>query len=474
MVVTKQPNHRPERPTIMDRNARSVQQQQQSKIKRRATACSKATQAVEYFNVLTSPEMLETTERLMPEHRERLYPPTVALSMFMRQALDADHSCQKAVNGWVAQRVADGLKPMSVRTGGYCKARQRLPLEMLSGLTHETGRQLHALADPNWRWRGRPVKLTDGTGISMPDTEENQERYPQPSTQAGGVGFPLARVVAVICLATGGVIDAAIGPHSGKGNSELGLLRKLEPAFKRGDVMLADALYCSYFLIAAMSTAGVDVLFEQSGARSTDFRRGQSLGRRDHLVHWRKPVRPDWMTPAQYAGFPDQLTVREVKTGHQVLVTTMLNPRAVSKDDLSDLYARRWNVELDLRNLKTTMGMEVLHCQTPQMNEKELWAYLLAYNVIRLLMAQAAYNAGVEPRSLSFKHTVQLWIAWNDRGLRAAADTGCLFTLIAQSRAGHRPGRIEPRMRKRRPKPYPWLKIPRADARLRIQLHGHQ
>ena len=474
MVVTKQPNHRPERPTIMDRNARSERQQQQSKIKRRATARATATQVVEYFNVLTSPEMLETTERLMPEHRERLYPPTVALSMFMRQVLDADHSCQKAVNGWAAQRVADGLKPMSVRTGGYCKARQRLPLEMLSGLARETGRQLNALADPRWRWRERPVKLVDGTGISMPDTEENQSRYPQPSTQAEGVGFPLARVVAVICLATGAVIDAAIGPHRGKGNSELGLLRRLDAAFNRSDVMLADALYCSYFLIAAMSAAGVDVLFEQNGARNTDFRRGRALGQRDHLVHWPKPARPDWMTPAQYAGFQDQLTVREVKVGHQVLVTTMLNPRAVSKDDLSELYARRWNVELDLRNLKTTMGMEVLHCQTPLMNEKELWAYLLAYNVIRLLMAQAACNAGVEPRSLSFKHTVQLWAAWNGRGMSATADAGCLFTLIAQSRVAHRPARIEPRMRKRRPKPYPWLKESRAKARRRVELYGHQ
>ena len=147
MVVTRQPNQRPERPAIMDRNARSARRQQQSKIKSRARACGTATKAVEYFNVLTSPEMLATTEGLMPEHRERLYPPTVALSMVMRQVLEADHWCQKAVNGWAGQRVADGLKPMSVRTGGYCKARQRLPLEMLRGLSEETGGQLHALAN---------------------------------------------------------------------------------------------------------------------------------------------------------------------------------------------------------------------------------------------------------------------------------------------------------------------------------------
>jgi integrase len=134
---------------------------------------------------------------------------------------------------------------------------------------------------------------------------------------------------------------------------------------------------------------------------------------------------------------------------------------------------RRWNVELDLRNLKTTTGMDVLNCQTPQMNEKQLWVHLLAYNVIRLLMAQAASNAGVDPRGLSFKHTVQLWTEWVSRGLSATTDCGRLFTLIAQCRVGNRPGRIEPRMRKRRPKPYPWLKIPRAQARRKIERHGH-
>jgi hypothetical protein len=454
----------------MDRNARNVFHQRRNGIGRRA----RATEAVEFFNVLTSPELLETTEALLPEHRERLYPPTVTLSMFMRQALEADGSCQKAVNGWAAQRAADGLSPCSVRTGGYCRARQRLPLEMVSTLTRQTGRLLSEKALAQWLWRGRAVKLVDGTGLSMPDTPENQALYPQPSTQAPGVGFPLARRVMVICLATGAALDAAIGPHCGKGSGELALVRRLLEGFRPSDVMLADALYCNYFLIATLMAAGVDVLFEQNGSRITDFRRGQSLGTRDHIVRWPKPAaRPEWMTPEQYAHSPDELTLREVKVAHQVLVTTLLDHRRVGKDDLSELYARRWNVELDLRNLKTTTGMDVLSCQTPQMNEKQLWVHLLAYNVIRLLMAQAACNAGVDPRSLSFKHTVQLWTEWVARGLSATKDCHRLFTLIAQSRVGHRPGRIEPRMRKRRPKPYPWLKVPRAQARKQIERHGH-
>jgi len=238
--------------------------------------------------------------------------------------------------------------------------------------------------------------------------------------------------------------------------------------------MLADALYCNYFLISTLISAGVDVLFEQNGSRITNFRRGKSLGTRDHLVLWSKPAaRPDWMTVEPYREFPDALPVREVRLAHQVLVTTLQDHKQVSKDDLSDLYACRWNVELDLRNLKTATGMDVLNCQTPEMNVKQLWVHLLAYNVIRLLMAQAASDAAVEPRTLSFKHTVQLWTEWVSRGMSATKDGGRLFELIIQCRVGNRDGRIEPRMRKRRPKPYPWLKVSRAHARQQVKKHGH-
>lgn len=454
----------------MNRRAHSELQQRQRKIIRRANS----TDAVEFFNLLSSPELLETTMALAPEYRERLYSPTVTLAMFMRQVLEADGSCQKAVNGWAAQRAADGLSVCSVRTGGYCRARQRLPLEMVTALTCQTGQLLSQKALKQWRWRGRTVKLVDGTGLSMPDTPENQAAYPQPDTQASGVGFPQARLVMVICLATCAALDAAIGPYQGKGSGELSLVRSLLDGFVAGDVMLADALYCNYFLIAALMARGVDVLFEQNGSRITDFRRGKSLGARDHIVSWLKPAtRPDWMTPEQYACAPDEITLREAKVGHQVLVTTLLDQPRVSKADLSALYAQRWNVELDLRNLKTTTGMGILSCQTPDMNNKELWVHLLAYNLIRLLIAQAACNANVDPRSLSFKHTIQLLTEWTTRGLCSANDRQRLLVAITQCKVGHRPGRIEPRMRKRRPKPYPWLKIPRAQARQQVMKHGH-
>jgi len=454
---------------LNDRNATFQSQQHRNRIVHRV----RAVESVDFFNVLTGPQLLEKTEACLPEHRERLYPPTVTLSIFMKQVLQDDSSCQKAVNGWAAQRAVDGLSIQSIRTGAYCKARQRLPLEMIQALSREAGRLLCAQARHGWCWQGRTVKLVDGTGISMPDTPKNQLCYPQPSSQAEGVGFPLARLVAVMCLSTGAVLDAAMGPHAGKGHSELDLFRSLLGALSAGDVLLADALYCNYFTIATLQSAGVDAVFEQNGSRATDFRRGTPLGERDHLVCWMRPrVCPSWMSPQQYQAFPDYLIVREVKVGGRILVTTMRDTRQAPKQELSRLYLKRWNAELDLRNLKTTLRMEVLRCLTPPMVQKELWIHLLAYNVIRILMAQAAHSSGMHPREISFKHTVQIWTEWACRSVMVMPDTN-LFRLIAQVKIGNRPGRIEPRVRKRRPKSYPWLKIPRHQARRQLRTFGH-
>jgi Transposase DDE domain len=454
---------------LRDRSAAFQSQQHQHHIEAQVHRL----QALDFFNVLTGAQLLEKTEALLPQHRERHYPPTVTLAMFLKQALEVDRSCQKAVNGWIAQRVAEGLSPPSARTGAYSRARQRLPVQMVSTLAQEIGGLLCSHSCAGWRWRGRTVKLADGTGISMQDTPENQARYPQPCSQAEGVGSPLMRLSGVICLSTGAVLEVATGPHSGKGSSELGLFRQLENTFCAGDVMLADALYCNYFLIARLQALGVDFLFEQHGSRLTDFRRGKRLGARDHIVHWSKPnARPRWMSRQEYAAFPRELTLREVKVGARVLVTTLI--RKVSKRELGRLYERRWNIELDFRNIKTTLGLEVLTCKTPQMSQKELWVYLLAYNLIRLLMAQAAHQAGLHPRQLSFKHTVQIWSEWLAQGLVGSpTDNVILFRTIAQLKVGNRPGRLEPRARKRRPKSYQWLKVPRAKARRQIRRYGH-
>lgn len=431
-----------------------------------------------FFNLLTGPELFEKVESLLPEHRERLYPPTETLSIFLAQALSADRSCQKAVDEVAVRRLSVGLSSSSTHTGGYCRARARLPLEMVRELARYTGQWISAHAPQPWCWRGRAVRLVDGTTLTLPDTMRNQARFPQSRSQKPGLGFPLCRVVGILCLGSGALLDAAIGPFRGKGADEGTLLRSILASIGSGDVLLGDAYFCTYFLLCSLLERGCDALFEQNGARrmKCDFRRGQRLGQRDHLIMLSKPVcKPDWMEQMDYDQAPDQLIVRELRVGHKTLVTTLLCPRKTSKAQLKLLYRSRWHVELDLRNIKTTMAMERLSCLSPDMAIKEFWVYLLAYNLIRLMMAQAALLAECLPRQLSFKHTVQIWVAWRYYGFAARFDDNLstLFHLIAQQRVGNRPGRIEPRMLKRRPKPYTWLTKTREQARAHIRKYGH-
>lgn len=430
-----------------------------------------------FFNLLTGPELLEEVESLLPEHRERLFPPTETLSMFLAQVLSADSSCQNIVNETAVKRLGAGLPLCSTHTGAYCRARQRLPVDMASSLARHTGKLIAQNAPKTWYWNGRPVRLVDGTTIPMPDTPANQESYPQPKSQKPGLGFPLCRLVGLMCLGSGALLNAAVGRYKGKGGDEQSLLRTMLDSLEAGDLLLGDAYYASYFLLCELQQRGVDGVFEQHGSRkrSTDFRRGKRLGKRDHLIELRKPpIKPGWMDQSTYDAAPVTLQVRELETGGKTLVTTLLCDKEVPKDALKLLYRSRWNIEVDLRNIKTTLGMEMLSCKTPEMAEKEIWVYLLAYNLIRLIMAQAALLSDRLPRELSFKHTLQLWGTWGRQGIIASEKTlSSLFMMIAQQSVGNRPGRIEPRAIKRRQKPYPLLTKPRAIAIEEVKKNGH-
>ncbi len=429
------------------------------------------------FNLLTSGILFDEVEKRLPEHRERLFPPTETLAMFVAQALSADRSCQHVVNQAAVQRLVSGLPTCSTYTGGYCRARQRLPLEMVSGLTRYLGRQIDQQLPDEWRWHGRRVRLVDGTTVTMPDTPENQAAYPQQRGQKEGLGFPICRVVGITCLASGALLNAAVGRFNGKGGDEQTLLRSIQETLVSGDILIGDAFFPTFFFIAAMQAQGVDILMEQMGARKrvTDFRRGKRLRQRDHLIAIRKPKhKPDWMSETAYQAAPETITVREFKAGGKIMVTTMICPKAACKADLKTLYKQRWAVELDIRHIKETMGMNILSCKTPDMVLKEIWVTLLAYNLIRLLMVQAAFVADIMPRGISFKHCLQLWLLWSQK-----ADTSddeqlyALCVLMAQQRVGNRPGRIEPRAVKRRPKAYPLLTVPRPQARENVRKFGH-
>jgi hypothetical protein len=402
--------------------------------------------------------------------------------MFLSQILSSDHSCFDALERFQKYRKDCDLPPVTDDTSSYCEARQRLPEKVVWELARRSGQSIHDKADTQWLFAGRPVKLVDGSTIIMPDTEANQAQYPQSRSQKPGLGFPIARLLVIISLAVGTVLEAAMGPYQGKQSSELGLYRQICGQLQPGDIALADRFFCNYWLIADSQRRGVDVVLRLHQTRKADFRRGRRLGPDDHIVTWPKSQRPDWMSPAEYAAMPKELKLREIRvrikernkrTRVLVIVTTLLDATKYPASALGDLFRQRWHAELDLRSIKTTMRMEMLRTKTPDMVRKEVGMHLLAYNLIRGVMAEAARGRDILPRELSFNGARQTVRAFEETRLyepkAIAADFPLLLDLISQKRVGDRPDRCEPRAVKRRPKPYHLLTIPRAEAKRRIE-----
>lgn len=373
---------------------------------------------------------------------DRIYTPLVTLAMFLSQCHDDDHSLRQAVARLIAQRLTQNQRACSSDTGAYCKARQRLP-------------------------------------VSMPDTEANQKEYPQMDSQKPGLGFPILRFLVIFSLAVGTVLDAAFCPYKGKQTSELALFRSLHDNIEEGDVVLGDRHFCSFFEVAELQRRGADVVMRLHQLRKTDFRSGIPLGRYDHVVVWEKPQRPNWMDEETYRQYPDTLTIREVRirvsdpkvrTRVITIATTLLDANEHRKSDIADLYRLRWQAELHLRSVKTVLQMDVLRGQSPAMVRKEIWAHLLAYNLVRKVMAQAAQTHDVVPHTISFKATLQTLNAFALPLLTSSRSAlpdviAAMLTAIIRHRVGNRPGRLEPRALKRRPKPYDLLKKPRKVAR---------
>jgi hypothetical protein len=406
----------------------------------------------------------------------------LTLWAFVTQVVSESKSCVAAVARVLAFLTAQGRRACAAGSGAYCKARAKLTEAFLWLLCCDVGKQLEAHAPEGWRWHGRRVVLVDGSTLSMPDTAANQQAYPQSRSQRPGVGFPILRWVALLGLATGAVLDSAFGPHRGKQTGETALFRSLLSSLKPGDVVVADRYYCSYWLVALLLERGVAVVFRKHQRRHTDFRRGQRLGRHDHLVSWPKPPRPEWMDQTTYDALPATLTLREMRTQvttpgcrvkQLVVVTTLLEPVNFGREDILELYHERWHAEIDLRSIKTHMKMEILSCKTPEMVRKEIWAHLLAYNLVRKVMAQAAEEHGLRPRQISFAGAMQTLNAFRTALLQAsAADQAELshrvLAAIASHRVGNRPDRCEPRKVKRRPKGYSRLLVPRSQERAKL------
>lgn len=369
-------------------------------------------------------------------------------------------------------------------TGDYCRARAKLNVAAIRGLAVDAAAQLEAAADPAWLFHGLHAKLVDGFTCTMPDTPENQQAFPQQKNQRPGAGFPIARAVAVISLATGALCDLALGPYEGKETGETALLRQLLWCLDPGDLAVFDRYYCSFLMLAILGWGGVQFATRLHQRRRVDFRYGQRLGPDDRLVTWTRPPRPDWLDEELYAQIPPTLTLRQVRfdvtepgkrVESLVVVTSLTDPVAWPKEDLAKVFGCRWNIEVDLRVIKQTLHLDHLRCKTPAMIRCELWVTLLGYNLIRKLIATAAAIHGQQPRQLGFTLACQNVLAsWMLLATGTCRDPRHLWadTLarIAANLVADRPGRIEPRVLKRRRDRYPLMHEPRATLRKRARV----
>jgi hypothetical protein len=415
--------------------------------------------------------------------RNRLLPPHLTLWTFLLQVLSPDGSCREARSRLRPWMIAQGQTPCSPNTGSYGQARQRLPEGAIASLARHSGHRLGDQTPQAWRWQGRRVTIVDGSTVSMPETKANQDASPQPRAQQPGLGFPMARLVAVFDLASGALTTRGVGRSQGKATGEMALFRQQPHEVQRDEVVRADCYDSAYWPLAGLQGQGSDSVGRQHHRRQTDLRRGQRLGREDHVVTWPKPGKPAGMDPPTSAALPDALTVREVRvrvsrrgfrTRVFVVVTTLLDAVFYSAHDLADLYRERWHAELDLRSIKGALGMEVLRCKTPEMVRKELWRYMFAYNLIRAVMVRAALSAGLCPRQLSFTGALQAVNGFPSALIFAETAVGialldALWVSVAAHRVGKRPNRVEPRAVKRRPKAHKLLRVPRPKARKRLE-----
>lgn len=431
--------------------------------------------------VLDAPTLAAALHEHGMPGRHRLYPPMDTLRLFIGQVLSSDRACQDVVGRRLSERISSGQSASALSTSAYCDARQRLSLALPTTLSEIIAQRLESSAPLSWRWNGRRVVLFDGTSVSMPDTQSLQHAYPQSTTQAAGLGFPMARMGALIGLASGAVLAYQVAACKGKGTGEQTLLQNLTAHLNAGDVLLADALLATWWIIEGAQRRGADVLMAQHGKRITDFARGRSIatehegrGQKDHVVQWPRPPKPKLMSAEDYAAYPEFITMREIEIDGRILVTTLLDPQYASARALRALYAMRWNIEVDFRVIKSTLQMDVLCCKSQAMVEKEIAVCLLAYNLVRAAMAKAAALTNVLPRSLSFSAAKRLLAAFADQLRRTTADqlnavTTQVLAAIAACRLPHRPNRIEPRAKKRRPKNLPLLSVHRDVARQQIR-----
>lgn len=413
--------------------------------------------------------------------QDDIFSTEITLWAFLAQTLrdGKGASCASAVAEITTYMLQTDRQPPAGDTGDYCRARAKLSLPALRHLVVESAEQVERKAEEYWLWNGLHAKLVDGFTFTMADTPKNQEEFPQLSTQRPGVGFPIARCCTVVSSATACVCDMAVGPYEGKETGESALLREILDTFNENDVAVFDRYYCSFMMLAILLLRGVHACTRLHQRRVSDFRRGRRLGPDDHLITWDRPTRPPWMSEELYAQIPETLTLREIRfdvavpgrrTEAITVITTLTDSDTYWAQDIATLYGLRWNVELDIRDIKQTLGLDHLRCKSPHMVRRELWVTLLAYNLIRKVIATSAAMHDKQPRRLSFTLTCQTVLAsWILLSTGSARNAHQLWAVALANIADHevplRPGRIEPRVLKRRRHRYPLMHEPRNELR---------
>lgn len=430
-----------------------------------------------YFASLISQETIESVfgKATSILGAARVYNTSVTLWVFLSQVMSIHHGCVSAVAKLITYRVANRQRACSAQTGAYCIARDKLNEPAMQRLVVSSGHAIEAKSPDHWLWLGHRVITADGTTVTMADTPENQAEYPQSSSQAPGCGFPIVRIVVLFALSTGVVLDMAMGRCKGKLTHEVSLFRQIDEIIEETDVFLADRAFAGWFEMARMIKRGADVVVRKHQMRISDFRTGIRHGKDDHSIRIDKPSRPEWMSEDEYQTYPDFIMIREIKirvtnkgfrTREIIVHTSLCDDIQYTKEDIASLFRRRWQAELHLRSLKTIMQMEHLRCKKPHRVRNEIRAHMLAYNLVRGVMAEAAIEGDMQPWQISFKTTLTTVTDMLPvLGLISNVDELCtvLFRCCLQHLVGNRPDRYEPRVRKRRPKKYKLMQKPRRE-----------
>jgi len=420
------------------------------------------------------PAPLLCAEDQGPNSRDRIFNLRFTCECFLWQVLKPKTSCREVTRQVQALFRLHGRGLIDEGDSAYVQARQRLPKERLEKALDLTAQAADRRVGSGGQLQGRPVKVADGSSTQLADTPENQKRYPQPASQRPGCGFPVLKFLALMSLTSGAIIKVIWGSLL---HHDLRLLRALWDQLKKGDILLGDRAFGEYTTLAGLPQQGVDVVARLHHRRKVDFRKAQRLAKNDGLFVWTKGYQQsEILSATEWAQLPAQITVRIIRFTATIrgfrsrritLVTTLLDPKLYPAQQLVALYVRRWRLELCLRDLKTTMGMEQLRCKSPDMVEKELLAYLVAHNLIRCVIAEAVARYQVDLERVSFKGSVDalrqyseaIGKARNQKMRRQLWED--LLLNLARDLVPYRPNRLEHRAVKRRPKPYPLLNQPR-------------